>query len=236
MITKSTNFEAKDIDLTKGMAKIAFATFNSKDRDKDVARSGMFNKSWTESKSDVRFFLNHDKDQAPGVPVELHDNGSQGIMVVKFGRHTLGKDVLYMLEDGIITDNSYGFDPIPEKTFKMKDGGREFKEVKLWEVSVLTHWGAHPDSKVMEVGKSADMQMLSAQIKVMKKFCRDTQATDETIESILKQIELAETIVSKYDTAFTQTDVPQDETNEPDASVIKERAAADSLAWLALSL
>jgi peptidoglycan/xylan/chitin deacetylase (PgdA/CDA1 family) len=71
-----------------------------------------------------------------------------------FGTHTLGDDTLKMMDEGIITDSSYWF--VPTKYSKNEAGGYNFTEVFLKEVSVLTHWGAHPESKIVAVQKAAN--------------------------------------------------------------------------------
>lgn len=149
---KSTKFEKKDIDMGKRTAVLAYATYNSLDRVNDIVRKGMFTKSITESKDDVRLFLNHDKKQAPGRAGEFWEDSEHGYTKAYLGTHTLGNDTLIMLDEGIITDVSYGFDPVKTKSLGGKK--REVNEGKLWEISPLTHWGAHPGSGVIQVSKS----------------------------------------------------------------------------------
>lgn len=142
----------KDVDLSKRTAVLSFATYKSLDRDQDRANKGMFTKSWNESFDDIRFFLNHDKKQAPGRNERFWEDDDHAYSGVKLGTHTLGVDTLKMMDEGIITNVSYGFDP--DKTAPIKGKGKDLKEVKLWEVSVLTHWGAHPGSSVIGVQKA----------------------------------------------------------------------------------
>lgn len=159
MLYKGTTFDTKDLDKSKRTAIIKFASYGTLDRDNDMSTKGMFTRSWNNAPQDIRFFLNHEKKQAPGRPEAFSDgrpafweDESGAYARVKLGTHTLGEDVLKMMDEGIITNNSFGFDPI--QSTQIKDKGKMFKEVKLWEVSVLTHWGAHPDSTVMEVHKN----------------------------------------------------------------------------------
>jgi len=158
----------KDIDLGKRTAVTAFATYNTRDRDRDRANKGMFSKSWKEF-SDVRIFLNHDKTQAPGrlaesVAKSMWEDNNHAYANMWFGTHTLGNDTLKMMDEGIITDSSYYF--LPTKWDKFADGGYDYKEAFLKEVSVLTHWGAHPESKIVSVSKAAgEIDVASAILK-----------------------------------------------------------------------
>lgn len=153
MITKAIDLCVKDIDLSKREAVIAHATYKTLDGDGDRSNRGMFDKSWKENFNLLRFFLNHKKDQAPGKALKAWDDGDHAYTQVKLGTHTLGEDVLKMLDEGVIVAASFGFDPIKMKDIKGK--GKDFLEVKHFETSVLTHWGAHNDSGVVKVVKSA---------------------------------------------------------------------------------
>lgn len=152
MITKAIDLSVKDIDLAKREAVIAFATYKSLDLDGDRSNRGMFDKSWRENQGIVRYFLNHDKKQAPGKIEQLWDDDSHAYARVKHGTHTIGEDVLKQLDEGIIVAASFGFDPIRYKDIKGK--GKDFTEVKHYEVSALTHWGAHTDSGPVAVKKA----------------------------------------------------------------------------------
>jgi HK97 family phage prohead protease len=153
MITKAIDLSVKDIDLAKREAVIAFATYKSLDLDGDRSNRGMFDKSWQEHRGIVRYFLNHDRKQAPGKIEQLWDDAEHAYARVKHGTHTLGEDVLKQLDEGIIVAASFGFDPIKYKDIKGK--GKDFTEVKHYEVSALTHWGAHTESGPVAVRKSA---------------------------------------------------------------------------------
>lgn len=152
MLTKAINLSVEDIDLSKREAVIAFATYKSLDQDGDRSNRGMFDKSWRENRSMVRYFLNHDKKQAPGKIERLWDDDEHAYAQVKHGTHTLGDDVLKQLDEGIIVAASFGFDPIKYKDIKGK--GKDLKEVVHYEVSGLTHWGAHSESGPVRVNKS----------------------------------------------------------------------------------
>lgn len=153
MITKSIELNIKDIDMSKREAVIAHATYKSLDGDGDRSNRGMFDKSWKENFNLLRFFLNHKKDQAPGKVLKTWDDGDHAYTQVKLGTHTLGEDVLKMLDEQTIVAASFGFDPIKFKDIKGK--GKDFLEVKHYETSVLTHWGAHEQSGVVKVEKAA---------------------------------------------------------------------------------
>lgn len=153
MITKSIELNIKDIDMSKREAVIAHATYKTLDGDGDRSNRGMFDKSWKEKWNILRFFLNHKKDQAPGKPLQAWDDSEHAYTRVKLGTHSLGDDVLKMLDEGVIVAASFGFDPTKFLNIK-NNKGKDFKEVIHYETSVLTHWGAHEESGIVKVEKA----------------------------------------------------------------------------------
>lgn len=166
-VYKAASGSYKDVDLNKREALVNFATYGSKDRDGDIANQGMFKKSWEEFK-DVRLFYNHDKLKAPGVILKMWDDASGATAHVKFSRSTLGNDTLLEIQDEVVKDSSYLF--VPQKAKQLANGGYDYKEVFHKEVSVLTHWGAHPESKIKAVAKSAELVLGE---EVMKELSSD---------------------------------------------------------------
>lgn len=206
---KEINLTLKDIDTGKREAVLAHATYKSMDRDGDRAHRGMFDKSWQYRFQDLRYFLNHDRKQAPGKPIRAWDDPDHAYTQVKHGTHTLGEDVLKMLDEGIIVAVSCGFDPTKQRKIPQK--GYDYLEAFHGETSVLTHWAAHDESKVISVIKSAEqvvednkIKELSDAIVRMEKFCRNSTASDAAIIEISKELTKAKSLITKStDTAHT---------------------------------
>lgn len=144
-VQKSNKSAVLDVDIKKGTSKLAHATYKTKDRDGDLGNKGMFTKSWKEFK-DTRFFLNHNKEQTPGTIDGFEEDDNHAYTIVKAGDWTLGQDVIKMMHAGAATDVSYT--GIATKWSPLSGGGKSFHEMLHEETSILTHWGAHPDSKV----------------------------------------------------------------------------------------
>ena len=238
MLYKGTQFPAKDLDMGKRTAVIAYATYNSLDRDGDIASKGMFTKSWNEAFGDIKFYKNHNSDILLGGVERFWEDDNHAYALVKMSKGRDGEDALIQMDEGFLKDASYGFDPI--KVAPIQNKGRKFLEAKLWEISLLTKWPAHPSSGVIEVNKTAqdikqdiELKELCERIMKMESFCRNSKASDETIKEILVELEEAKAFLSKYDTAPTQDD---DDQNEPDASGNNEKEFADALTLLTLKL
>lgn len=209
---KSTIFEVKDINKGERSAVIAFATYNNVDRTKDVLRKGSFNRSWT-NKADIRLFLNHDPNLVPGKPMDFWEDDSHAYTKAFFGTHTLGEDTLKMLDEGVITDSSFGFKTVKANKIEVKgEAVRELKEIQHFETSVLTHWGANPLSKVQLVTKGlswSTVEDLKQSIEKMEKFCHNSNASDETIIKMMDELKAMQNIISTFnDTADTLDEDP----------------------------
>lgn len=191
-----------DVDLKRRQAVIAHATYKSLDQDGDRMNRGMFDKSWRENRKQIRFFVNHDRNQAPGKVMNVWDDEDHAYTQVEFGTHTLGEDSLKMVDEGIMVGASFGFMPVKQKEIKGK--GYDYFEAKHMETSILTHWGAHQDSGVVVVKKSFDPSATLAYIATAEKFCRNTTASDDAIKHIMKQLAQAkQLLIKETDTAIS---------------------------------
>jgi HK97 family phage prohead protease len=206
------SFAVKDVDTKSGTLVQAYTRYNVKDSDNDYGRKGMFNKTWTENFSRIRHILNHDYTQPVGEPQKFWDDDDYAYMKSQIGTHDLGRDFIKMVDSGLIKEASYGYRII--KANKLKDGSQELLEVKLYEVSSLTGWGANEFTPVISLSKSMGKDVLLKQytdrIEALEKFCRNTTATDSTIELLLTEIKsLQQQVIS-----FT-TDTQAEQSLEP---------------------
>lgn len=215
---KSINFELKDLDKSKRIAIIAHAAYDNIDFTKDISRKGMFTKSWAESKENISFYLNHNDEQAPGKVVDVYEDNQFAYTKAWLGTHTLGNDVLTMMDEGIIKKASFGY--ITKKSnviSKDSQKVRELKEVQHLETSVLTKMPANIKAGVISITKSFDgvtdeqIKEFYQHLSTLEKFCRNTKASDGCIKAMLIEVENTKQFISEYNTAFTL--------KEPGASV-----------------
>lgn len=64
-------------------------------------------------------------------------------------------------------------------------GHYEISEVKLFEGSSLTAWGANPLTPITSLKSADNVDMIAARQKAIEKFCRNSDASDETLEMLL---------------------------------------------------
>ena len=172
---KSLPLQIDDLSHEKGTATVAHAVFDNIDRVNDIARKGMFTKSWKEQKLadgeyDISFYLNHDDEKAPGRVTNVFEDSQKAYTSVKMGTHTLGADTLKMLDEKIIRNVSFGYKTIKAKAGSTK-GIRELLEVKHLETSALTKLSANPKAGVVAVTKSFEGMVIE-----LKTLAPDEQA------------------------------------------------------------
>jgi uncharacterized protein len=186
---KSFDGEVKDVDMSSRTVTQIFTRYNVKDSDGDYGRKGMFTKTWSENFSRIKHLLNHDTTKPIGLTVKLYDDSDYAYGQSKVGTHSLGDDFIKMAESGLITEASYGYQTIKQN--KIADGN-ELLEVKMYEWSSLTAWGANQYTPIVSLSKSmtkeTTIDKVANRVKALEKFCKDSTATDETIELLLLEL------------------------------------------------
>lgn len=181
----------KDIDGKKGIVTGYFADFDSIDSDGDIIKKGAFARTITAMgptapKPRIKHLQNHNPYQPLGVLQTLKEDTKGLYYESQIGPHILGQDFLKMAEAGLITEHSIGYRTIkynqlqPWEDWKEGEAMRELTELKLYEGSSLTAWGANPNTPLTGVKE------LNLKANLIDKFCRETNATDDTIKELLQ--------------------------------------------------
>ncbi len=211
--TKNISLSAsiKDVDRRKGIITGYFAHFNSLDSDGDIILPGAFTKTIRErgpnsSQPRIKHLRNHLVYEPIGVLTELKEDKAGLAYESRPGTHFIGQDTIKMIESGVITEHSFGFDTIRKE---QKSDARYLIELLQWEGSSLTAWGANERTGVAmmkSMGKDAYAKMLSDRQNALTKFCRNTDATDETIELLLLESKQLTQIILDLSTTTTTPD------------------------------
>lgn len=216
VLYKQFHSELKDVD-TKGRQMIgAFTRYNVLDSDGDLGKKGMFSKTWKENFSRIKHLLNHDVNKPVGKISELWDDDNYAYYKSTVGTHALGDDVLKMAESGLLTEHSYGYQVTKNNSTK---AGNELLEVKQWELSNLTGWGANEYSPLLSFTKDSGNNNLVEKIqkrqKSLESFCRNATATDETIQLLLNEYKDLAQVLQDLETKTTK---PLETSTLPDSA------------------
>jgi len=181
MLYKGIDLQFKDIDSNKGIVTGYFAAFNSVDSDGDVIEKGSFQKTITErgpeGKQLIKWLLDHDKYKALGKIDVLKEDNYGLYYEGKVGRHTLGKDFMFMVEDGIINQHSFGYKTIKENYDNQTKTNR-IKELMMYEGSSVQFLGANPNTPITGVKSLEDALDMCEKLQ---RFIQTSKATDETL-------------------------------------------------------
>jgi len=199
-------FELLEMSKDSRTAVIAHCAYDNIDRAGDIARRGMFNKSWKENKA-IDFLIDHDPGQKPGLVTATYEDEKKAYTKVRFGSHTLGTDTMLMMDEGIITGASFGFYTVKANKLDVKGRKvRELKEVIHAETTVAKKLNPiNPAAGVVMVTKAelGALAEFKAHLDRMESFCRNTSASDDTIISLEAELKASREILSQYDTANT---------------------------------
>ena len=191
LLYKNLQQGISDVDVKKGIVTGYFSSFDNMDSDGDVIRKGAFTKTIKENFQRVRHLLDHDATKSVG-KIQLLQEDSKGLYYEsKAGRHTLGRDFLLMVEDGLINEHSIGFVTIKQKNM---GGYNEISEVKLYEGSSLQGWGAN---EMTPITGMKNFETVSVMMDNILKAIKNGKYTDETfakleLQFLQLQKELAE--------------------------------------------
>jgi uncharacterized protein len=213
---KSNRLEFKDIDSKKMTVTGYFSKFGNVDSDGDIMMPGAFKRSiadWgPEGKQRIKHLMNHRPDQPLGRITVLKEDSYGLYYESDLVKTTFGMDFIKMAEGGIITEHSIGFNTLTETKGAM---GNEIKDVKLFEGSSLTAWGANMDTPFLGFKSEMDINELKQEIRIFEKFIRNTDASDNVIDlCVIKIRQLAQAVERLSSTKATVNEPEQPKVDE----------------------
>jgi HK97 family phage prohead protease len=176
MIFKQTSIGLEDIDESNGIVKGYGSVFNNIDSDNDIILAGAYTKTLNENGSRVRYCNQHRIDQPLGKFTELREDGNGLYFVAEIPMTRMGQDILLLMKNGVINENSVGIMPIV-KSFR-QDGVRELKEVKLYEISCVT-LAANPLAMITDAKGLIDQDLLGKRFDILAKMIKKENVSDE---------------------------------------------------------
>lgn len=225
-ILTSTKNAIIDIDKAKGVIEGYFAVFGNKDSDQDILRPGFFTKTLKENGNRVKHLYQHD----PWKPLSGVRNGNLILEQDSYGlkyrstvsKTSYGKDVILLHLDGVIDENSFGFQVTQSKDILDSSGNfmyRELIEGILWEGSSVT-WGANMMA-LNTSAKSLNKDELFAKMNTVTKAIRNGKYENEdlfdSLELYLKQLQTLINDLSTKAVSPIETPKPDDVQNVNEA-------------------
>lgn len=210
---KSIDNSIKDVDRKQGIVTGYFSAFDNVDSDNDIIRRGAFKRSLEEwfPKGRIKHLMNHDPSQPLGVIQELKEDDYGLYYESKVGSHNLGQDFIKMVESGLIKEHSIGFSTIRQN--RSKGGPNEILDVKLYEGSSLTAWGANEMTPLLGLKSAVEIK---DRIKTFEKFVRNTDASDEAIEACLIEIKQLYQVIETMSSGKAAVEAPSQQKGDED--------------------
>ncbi len=152
---KAFKFMLENVDENGEFTGYASVYGNVDDGD-DIVEKGAFAKTIKEDFDRIKILLQHNAYEPPiGKPIELREDEKGLFIRGKISNTQKGRDVLTLLKDGVLKELSIGYDAI---VFEIDEqtGIRHLKELKLWEVSIVT-WAMNELARVEDVKTLVDV-------------------------------------------------------------------------------
>jgi HK97 family phage prohead protease len=193
---KSFDLEVKDIDRKSRVVKGYFSSFGNIDSQGDMIMPGAFKRSIQEwgfqAKNRIKHLQNHDTNLSLGKIIDMKEDDFGLYYESRIVETSFGTDFIKMVEGGLITEHSIGFSTLREQK---NDDYNEIQEVKLYEGSSLTAWGANEVTPMLGFKSVVDVFKLKEEIRKFEKFIRHSDATDDTIDlCLIKVRQLAQAV------------------------------------------
>lgn len=192
--------DIKDLNLKDRIVQAYYFNAKTIDSDNDIISIDAYDKSITErgpksGQPRIKHLFNH--WEGVGTIQELGKDEKGGWFMSKLGRHTAGRDVLLMYEDGLITEHSHGFETINSSLETIE--GKEIRRIKegvLWEVTSLDKWGANMNTPVIK--SLEDRDYWEKKIEKLAKVFSSGKYTDETFELLEIQLMQIKEMIRRF--------------------------------------
>lgn len=204
LVKKTTKFEVKEIDDSRTIKGYA-SVFGNLDSDGDRIMKGAYAKTLKEwgpdGKKRIKLVAQHNMSNPIGKITEMKEDEYGLYIEAKMSEATLGNDYYIMAKEGLIDEFSVGF--VAKQKDENKDGGYDIKEIKLYEVSM--------------VSVAANDRAVVTDVKTVK---------EDGVSGLLKQVEDKE-LAHKLEYEFLKLNSALSETSttpESNVDVVKEES------------
>jgi len=225
---KSIPITTKDavvnVDEAAGVIEGYFSVFGNEDSDGDIIAPGAFTKTLNENYSRIKHLWQHD----PWKPLSGTKNGNLTLTQDAYGlrykstvsKTSYGRDAIRLHLDGVIDENSIGFQTIQAKDNQDASGrtiSRTIIECKLWEGSSVT-WGANAMAQnisAKSLTKDEIFQKMNAVTKAIRNGKYENEDLFDSLEIYFKQLQ---TLINDLTTKAAEI-APKPETDDMDAAL-----------------
>lgn len=203
---KTLTFDLEEFDEEQGIFSGYAAVFGNIDNGGDIIEPGAFTKTIAENSDRVKILaLHNDYDLPIGKPIELREDAHGLYIKGKVSDTATGRDIKTLLRDRVLNEMSIGYDPVTFD-YDADTGVRHLREVKLWEVSIVT-WAMNPEAvvtgyKAKEAANRAEQmaddiitdlkegrKISAVRLKSLKEARETMKNAVKALETVIKEVE-----------------------------------------------
>jgi uncharacterized protein len=191
-LTKDVSDSIKDVDTVQGIVTGYFSIFGNKDSDGDIVLPGAYRKTLKENgpnseKPRILHLYMHDPYKPLAKPHVLKEDKTGLYFESKISDTALGKDVLQLYMDKVLTEHSIGYQ-IVKREVDEREETQKLIELKLWEGSTVS-WGANMDALVSTV-KTEGKDSHSWEILIKKLDALQSAVNGNYTDETARQLEI----------------------------------------------
>ncbi len=152
---KAVSFALESTDEKTGEFSGYASVFGNVDDGGDIVEKGAFAKTIVEDFARIKILALHNGSWLPvGKPLELREDDHGLFIRGKISDTSMGRDIQTLLKDGVLNELSIGYDVV-DYAFDESTGIRNLKQIKLWEVSIVT-WAMNDQATIDDVKSMAE--------------------------------------------------------------------------------
>jgi HK97 family phage prohead protease len=180
--------EFKDVDSKQGIVASYPSTFDVVDSGAERVKKGAFARtinSWgPNAKNRIKVLFNHEPWSIIGKPLTLMEDDYGLYAESKIVQTSVGKDVLMLIEEGVITEQSIGYAVVREE--KSDDGVKDLLELQLYEYSFLA-WGMNMETPILGV-KGVRAARFAEDMRRVEKVLHDGAFSTDEVPMLLTRV------------------------------------------------
>jgi len=166
----------RDVDTKKGIVSFYFANFETPDSNGRLVTNSSMSRTINAGGNRLKHYKNHDNGIVLGKIIELGKDEKGAYAVSQLSKSDEGRNILIQYDEGLINEHSFGWQMLKSH----KEGEIEVaEEVRIWEVSSMTGWGAHSETPMINLN--------SHQSELVKEFQAMSVVNKELLELLQNQ-------------------------------------------------
>jgi HK97 family phage prohead protease len=173
-----------DVDKKRNTVVGYASKFGNIDSHNDIVERGAFKRTINHNAARVKTLMHHDPMQVVGKPKMMEEDEYGLYTETKVSDTAMGRDLLTLIEDGVIDEMSIGFIPVKEN-YDDKRKANVINEVKLVEYSFVT-LASNPAARVEGLKGLAAIDEITSSMKRMEKALRDGEFVSDDLPERLE--------------------------------------------------